>query len=87
MLEHADGESGWEVFTLVYKVDAPLDTVLDPKAMLSYQRMFNHLWKMKRMDAALMGLWTKAVRARKMYAGDLPGKRLIFLPCFCVLFY
>jgi gamma-tubulin complex component 3 len=73
MLDHTDGEIGWEVFTLVYKVDAPIDTVLDPDAMIQYQRLFNHLWKMKRVDSELTSGWTRLSRARKQFAGSLPG--------------
>ncbi|KAM0789639.1 hypothetical protein ACM66B_000443 [Microbotryomycetes sp. NB124-2] len=53
MLEFNQGEIGWDVFTLEYKVSAPLDTVLDPKSMLGYQRMFRHLWQIKRVEHAL----------------------------------
>ena len=74
MLDHTDGEIGWEVFTLVYKVDAPIDTVLDPDAMIQYQRLFNHLWKLKRVGSELTAGWTRLSRARKQFAGTLPGK-------------
>ncbi|KAK4054085.1 Microtubule-nucleating Tub4p (gamma-tubulin) complex component [Microbotryomycetes sp. JL201] len=53
MLEFNQGEIGWDVFTLEYKVEAPLDTVLDPKSMLGYQRMFRHLWQIKRVEHSL----------------------------------
>jgi len=36
MLEYSHGEIGWDVFTLEYKVDAPIDTVLDPDSMVKY---------------------------------------------------
>lgn len=73
MLDHSDGEIGWEVFTLVYKVDAPIDTVLDPNAMIQYQRLFNHLWKMKRVDNVLNAGWMGLSRAKKQFAQNLPG--------------
>jgi len=74
MLDHTDGEIGWEVFTLVYKVDAPIDTILDPDAMIQYQRLFNHLWKMKRVNSEVNGGWTRLSQARKQFGGSLPGK-------------
>lgn len=74
MLDHTDGEIGWEVFTLVYKVDAPIDTILDPDAMIQYQRLFNHLWKMKRVDSELAAGWTRLSRARRQFVESLPGK-------------
>ncbi|KAF8757744.1 Gamma-tubulin complex DGRIP91 SPC98 component [Rhizoctonia solani] len=39
MLEYSHGEIGWDVFTLEYKVDAPLDTVLDPESMRKYMTL------------------------------------------------
>ena len=74
MLDHTDGEIGWEVFTLVYKVDAPIDTILDPDAMIQYQRLFNHLWKMKRVHSEVNGGWTRLSQAIKLFGGSLPGK-------------
>ena len=73
MLEHSDQDTGWDAFSLVYKVDAPIDTVLDPKAMIQYQRLFNHLWKMKRVESVLSTAWSKVARAKKTFVGTLPG--------------
>jgi gamma-tubulin complex component 3 len=61
MLPYAHGESGWDCFVLDYKVDAPVDTVLDPRTMEAYQRMFVHLWKLKRVESALSGSWMRLV--------------------------
>ena len=72
MLDHSNDEIGWEVFSLVYKVDAPVDTIVDPKAMLQYQRLFNHLWKMKRVEAELARGWRLISRAKREYAKQLP---------------
>ncbi|CAK5275539.1 unnamed protein product [Mycena citricolor] len=59
MLEYSHGEIGWDVFTLEYKVDAPLDTVLDPDSLIKYLKLFNHLWQMKRVEGALSTGWMK----------------------------
>ncbi|CAL1700978.1 unnamed protein product [Somion occarium] len=59
MLEYSHGEIGWDVFTLEYKVDAPIDTVLDPEAMVKYLKLFNHLWKIKRIEATLSKSWMR----------------------------
>lgn len=76
MLEHSDSDTGWDAFSLVYKVEAPVDTVLDPKAMIQYQRLFNHLWKMKRLESVLTSAWRKVVRAKKDFTRTLPGTHL-----------
>ncbi|KAJ3987247.1 gamma-tubulin complex, component 3 [Lentinula detonsa] len=59
MLEYSHGEIGWDVFTLEYKVDPPIDTVIHPDAMVKYLKLFNHLWQMKRIEGALSRGWMR----------------------------
>ncbi|KAJ7129622.1 gamma-tubulin complex DGRIP91/SPC98 component [Mycena epipterygia] len=59
MLEYSHGEIGWDVFTLEYKVDAPIDTLLDPDSMVKYLKLFNHLWQMKRIEGTLNVGWMR----------------------------
>ncbi|KAF8076445.1 gamma-tubulin complex DGRIP91/SPC98 component [Lyophyllum atratum] len=59
MLEYSHGEIGWDVFTLEYKVDAPIDTVLDPASMEKYLKLFKYLWQMKRIEGALNAGWMR----------------------------
>ncbi|KAI0053620.1 gamma-tubulin complex DGRIP91/SPC98 component [Auriscalpium vulgare] len=67
MLEYTHGEIGWDVFTLEYKVDAPLDTVLDPDSMIKYLKLFNHLWKMKRIESSLARGWMRTGSGTKSF--------------------
>ncbi|KAI0268209.1 gamma-tubulin complex DGRIP91/SPC98 component [Gloeopeniophorella convolvens] len=67
MLEYSQGEIGWDVFTLEYKVDAPLDTVLDPDSMVKYLKLFNHLWKMKRIENTMTRGWLRTASATKAF--------------------
>ncbi|KAI0353516.1 gamma-tubulin complex DGRIP91/SPC98 component [Trametes cingulata] len=67
MLEYSHGEIGWDVFTLEYKVDAPIDTVLDPSAMMKYLKLFNHLWKVKRVESALYAGWKRIAGGAKTF--------------------
>ncbi|KAI0315981.1 gamma-tubulin complex DGRIP91/SPC98 component [Amylostereum chailletii] len=67
MLEYTHGEIGWDVFTLEYKVDAPLDTILDPSSLDKYFKLFNHLWKMKRIEVALTQGWIRAGSSTKVF--------------------
>ncbi|KAL4265001.1 Spindle pole body component [Pleurotus pulmonarius] len=60
MLEYSHGEIGWDVFTLEYKIDAPLDTVVDPESMVKYLQLFSHLWQMKRLEGVLSIGWMRA---------------------------
>jgi gamma-tubulin complex component 3 len=73
MLEYSQGEIGWDVFTLEYKVDAPLDTVLDPDSMVKYLKLFNHLWKMKRIENTMTKGWVRTTGATKAFV-RIPGR-------------
>jgi gamma-tubulin complex component 3 len=74
MLEYSHGEIGWDVFTLEYKVDAPVDTVVDPEGMEKYLKVFHHLWKMKRVEGALSAIWNRVASGAKSYWGLGAGK-------------
>ncbi|KAL8292042.1 hypothetical protein RQP46_001508 [Phenoliferia psychrophenolica] len=67
MLEFTQGELGWDVFTLEYKVSAPLDTVLDPRSMDEYLRMFQHLWQIKRVEYELGGVWRRLMTGARTF--------------------
>ncbi|KAN0097611.1 Spc97 / Spc98 family domain containing protein [Tylopilus felleus] len=67
MLEYSHGEIGWDVFTLEYKVDAPIDTILDPDSMVKYLKLFNHLWKLKRMESTLSQGWMRIAGASRTF--------------------
>lgn len=73
MLEYSHGEIGWDVFTLEYKVDAPINTVLDSESMIKYLKLFNHLWKMKRIESTLSKTWMRVAGGSRTFL-RLPGK-------------
>ncbi|CAD6897617.1 unnamed protein product [Tilletia caries] len=64
ILEFSAGDTGWDTFTLDYKVDSPVNTVLDVRAMSGYQAIFNHLWKIKRVELALGSSWSRICAAK-----------------------
>jgi gamma-tubulin complex component 3 len=72
MLEFTQGELGWDVFTLEYKVDAPLDTVLDGKSMEEYFKMFRHLWQIKRVEYSLNTVWRRLMTGARSFL-RVPG--------------
>jgi gamma-tubulin complex component 3 len=81
MLEFTQGELGWDVFTLEYKVDAPLDTVLDPECMEMYLKMFKHLWQVKRVEYSLTEVWRRLMtnaRSFRRVPGSSPFLSLLF---------
>ncbi|KAF9057610.1 gamma-tubulin complex DGRIP91/SPC98 component [Panaeolus papilionaceus] len=67
MLEYSHGEIGWDVFTLEYKVDPPLDTVLNQDSMESYLRLFRHLWQLKRIGKTLYRGWVRVTGGAKTF--------------------
>lgn len=67
MLPYTHGELGWDVFTLEYKVDAPLDTIVNPDAMTTYLRVFNHLWRLKRVERALSDGWSRIIGGARTF--------------------
>ncbi|EIW66546.1 hypothetical protein TREMEDRAFT_72372 [Tremella mesenterica DSM 1558] len=72
VLEYSHGEIGWDCFTLEYKVEAPLNAVLDNKAMVEYERVFHHLWRLKRVEAALTQGWMRVTSGSRMFE-RIPG--------------
>ncbi|KAJ8754488.1 hypothetical protein K2173_005649 [Erythroxylum novogranatense] len=57
MMSHGIGDRGWDVFSLQYDARVPLDTVFTESVMARYLRIFNFLWKLRRVEHALIGAW------------------------------
>ncbi|WVR03818.1 hypothetical protein IAU60_000814 [Kwoniella sp. DSM 27419] len=72
ILEYSHGETGWDCFALEYKVEAPLNAVLDGEAMVDYDRLFHHLFRLKRVEVALTQGWMRITSGSRMYE-RIPG--------------
>jgi gamma-tubulin complex component 3 len=59
MLDLSHGDIGWDVFTLEYKIDAPVDVVVTPYGSRQYLKVFNFLWRVKRVEYALGSTWRR----------------------------
>ncbi|KAL4587567.1 hypothetical protein LXL04_000439 [Taraxacum kok-saghyz] len=57
MMPHKTGDRGWDVFSLDYDARIPLNTVFTGSIMAKYLRIFNFLWKLRRVEHALIGSW------------------------------
>ncbi|CAL5352041.1 unnamed protein product [Camellia sinensis] len=57
MMPHNTGDRGWDVFSLEYDARVPLNTVFTESVMSRYLRIFNFLWKLRRVEHALIGAW------------------------------
>jgi gamma-tubulin complex component 3 len=82
MLEYSHGELGWEVFTLEYRLDAPVDAIVDPDATVVYKQLFGHLWQLKRIERVLGQAWTRIIGGSRLFQRAL--RRFPVLPR-CIL--
>ncbi|XP_031497208.1 gamma-tubulin complex component 3 isoform X2 [Nymphaea colorata] len=57
MMPHDSGDRGWDVFSLDYDSRVPLNTIFTESVMERYLRIFNFLWKLRRVEHALIGAW------------------------------
>jgi len=71
LLEIQAGDTGWDVFSLDYKVSGPIGVVFTPDIMTQYLMLFNTLWRAKRMEWILSCSWKKLASLHKM-ARQLP---------------
>ncbi|GJW01062.1 gamma-tubulin complex component 3 [Tanacetum coccineum] len=57
MMPHNTGDRGWDVFSLDYDARIPLNTVFTESIMAKYLKIFNFLWKLRRVEHALISAW------------------------------
>lgn len=69
LLEASQGDQGWEIFSLDYKVDAPINTIFNPAVMKNYLRLFNFLWRIKRVEYSLSSIWIQHMKGAHMVEG------------------
>ncbi|PHH61914.1 hypothetical protein CDD81_7719 [Ophiocordyceps australis] len=61
MLQLSHGDIGWDCFTLEYKIDTPVDVVVTEWGNRQYLKVFNFLWRIKRVEFALLTTWRKCM--------------------------
>ena len=71
MLQLSHGDIGWDCFTLEYKIDAPVDVVVTEWGNRQYLKVFNFLWRIKRVEFALSTTWRKCMTGSR---GVLQGE-------------
>uniref|UniRef100_A0A182KBQ7 Gamma-tubulin complex component n=1 Tax=Anopheles christyi TaxID=43041 RepID=A0A182KBQ7_9DIPT len=72
-LSPCEGDTGWDVFCLTYKVQGPLVTIFQP-VQCTYRALFKQLWNMKRFEFILYGIWRNhmlSTRCFKPIANDI----------------
>ncbi|EGD80541.1 hypothetical protein PTSG_01132 [Salpingoeca rosetta] len=65
---HLPHEKGWDIFSLSYATEGPISAVLALKHMVSYQQVFKFLWRVKRMDFILSGVWSRQMVEQRTLA-------------------
>eukprot|EP00042_Codosiga_hollandica_P042747 m.395902 g.395902 ORF g.395902 m.395902 type:complete len:486 (-) comp56402_c0_seq3:19-1476(-) len=58
LLQGFSGDSGWDVFSLNYRVDGPIKIVFSSEVIHQYLRIFNFLWRTKRIEYCLSTVWS-----------------------------
>lgn len=66
------GDTGWDVFSLEYHVSGHIRTVFTSECMMMYLRVFNFLWRAKRMEYVLAMIWKEQMANAKLLR-PLPG--------------
>lgn len=61
MLQLSHGDIGWDCFTLEYKIDSPVDVVITDWGNRQYLKVFNFLWRIKRVEFSLLSTWRKCM--------------------------
>lgn len=74
LTEMEKGDTGWDVFTLEYKVDAPVDVVITPWANRQYLKIFNLLWRVKRVEFALGSTWRRCMTGARGVLATVDAK-------------
>lgn len=73
MLELSHGEIGWDVFTLEYKIEAPMDVVVTPYDSKQYLKIFNFLWRIKRVEYAMGSTWRRCMTGSRGLLAAVAG--------------
>lgn len=63
--------TGWDVFTLDYKVDFPINVIITGPAMEQHVRLSHFLWSLRRVSFGLTGCWARILSLQKMAPREL----------------
>ncbi|KAF2399610.1 spindle pole body component alp6 [Trichodelitschia bisporula] len=74
MLELSHGEIGWDVFTLEYKISPPVDVIVTPFGSKQYLKVFNFLWRVKRVEFALGTTWRRCMTGARGVLGAVTDR-------------
>uniref|UniRef100_A0A6G1S4E0 Gamma-tubulin complex component 3 n=1 Tax=Aceria tosichella TaxID=561515 RepID=A0A6G1S4E0_9ACAR len=64
--------TGWDIFSLVYKVDGPISTIFTEEKIRDYIDIFRQLWRTKRVEHVLTSIWSNQMLYSKL-ASNIPS--------------
>lgn len=74
---NCESATGWDIFTLTYRVDGPIRSVFTPEIMRDYVYISRQLWRYKRVEHVLTSLWSQ-----QMYYSKVAKSVLYLKPVF-----
>lgn len=74
MIELNRNDTGWDCFTLEYKVSAPCDVVITQWANTQYLKIFNVLLRVKRVEHSLNTTWRKCMTGARGVLSSVDDK-------------
>ncbi len=74
MLMQGHGDLGWDCFTLEYKVDAPIDVIITPDGSREYLKVFNFLWRIRRVEYGLGTTWRRCMTGARGILANVTDK-------------
>ncbi len=74
MVELGSGEIGWDSFTLEYKISPPCDVVITQWASMQYLKVFNLLWRIKRVEFSLSTTWRRCMTGSRGVLSSVEDK-------------
>lgn len=78
-MPRSTGDTGWDIFTLVYIVDGPVGTIFT-RQMSAYQSLFGALWRAKRTEYALANMRRQQISMSKVFR-KIKGEHIVNSRC------
>jgi len=78
-------ECGWDVFSLSYQTRGPIGTILTAVAMEKYGKLFQHLWRSKRMEYLLTSIKKEQLKRHSLFLPFVPKLKALYHQNFFLL--
>lgn len=75
LMEPSPGDDGWDIFSLLYHIDTPINAVITDEAAQRYLQVFGFLWRLKRVEWSLCETWSRQMTATHHLGRSQPQLR------------